>query len=183
MRYFVVFLIAMTLLGCKEDTLPKPKGFLSLDYPSPQYRSFDENCPYLFDRNVYSKVQDKGNCAMDLDYPAMRATIHLSYKPVQNNLNALLRDAQKLAIDHTIRAEGIVDQPFVNVDSSVYGMFYSIAGNAASQSNFYVTDSVQHFLTGSLYFHAKPNYDSIYPAAVYLQKDIRRIMESLEWKE
>ena len=61
-------------------------------------------------------------------------------------------------------------------------MFYEITGNAASQSQFYVTDSTEHFLTGSLYFYAKPNYDSIYPAAIYLQQDIRQIMESLEWK-
>jgi gliding motility-associated lipoprotein GldD len=61
-------------------------------------------------------------------------------------------------------------------------MFYEVGGNAASQSQFYVTDSINHFITGSLYFYAKPNYDSILPAANYLQKDIKRIMESLEWK-
>jgi len=38
-------------------------------------------------------------------------------------------------------------------------------------------------VTGSLYFYAKPNYDSILPAAMYLQNDIRRIMESLRWKK
>ena len=57
-----------------------------------------------------------------------------------------------------------------------------INGNAASQSHFYATDSVNHFITGSLYFEAKPNFDSIYPAAVYLREDIRRIMETIEWK-
>ena len=61
-------------------------------------------------------------------------------------------------------------------------MFYEVTGNAASQAQFYVTDSTSHFVTGSLYFYAKPNYDSIYPAANYLEKDIRRIMESMEWK-
>lgn len=183
MRYsFFLFILILALVGCQEDPLPKPKGFLSLNYPEPQYRQYDGQCPYVFDRNVLSRVSDKENCAMDLEYANMKATIYLSYKPVNGNLNALLRDAQKLAIDHTIRAEGIVDQPFVNPDDEVYGMFYSIAGNAASQSHFYVTDSTSHFLTGSLYFYTKPNYDSIYPAAVYLQKDIRKIMESLQWK-
>jgi gliding motility-associated lipoprotein GldD len=62
-------------------------------------------------------------------------------------------------------------------------MFYEVRGNAASQAQFYVTDSTSHFVTGSLYFYARPNYDSIYPAAVYLQKDIRSIMESLRWKK
>ncbi len=48
--------------------------------------------------------------------------------------------------------------------------------------NFILQIVSNHFLSGSLYFYAKPNYDSIYPAAEYLKKDIKRIMESLEWK-
>ena len=61
-------------------------------------------------------------------------------------------------------------------------MFYEVGGNAASQSQFYVTDSVNHFVTGSLYFYAKPNYDSILPAAHYLKKDIQHIMETIKWE-
>ncbi|MGO1585817.1 MAG: gliding motility lipoprotein GldD, partial [Mesonia sp.] len=56
-------------------------------------------------------------------------------------------------------------------------------GNAASQAQFYVTDSVNHFITGSIYFRSKPNYDSIVPAANYLKNDIKHLMESLTWKE
>jgi len=33
-----------------------------------------------------------------------------------------------------------------------------------------------------MYFYAKPNFDSILPAASYIKEDIRRIMESFEWK-
>ena len=61
-------------------------------------------------------------------------------------------------------------------------MLYEIGGNAASQSQFYLTDSIRHFVTGSLYFYAKPNYDSILPASEYLKNDIKHIMESLKWK-
>ena len=64
----------------------------------------------------------------------------------------------------------------------VSGMFYQIGGNAASQSHFYLTDSVQNFVTGSLYFDAAPNFDSIYPAVVYLREDIMHLMETLEWE-
>ena len=81
-----------------------------------------------------------------------------------------------------VKADQIDPKEFINDKEKVYGMFYEVMGNAASQSQFYATDSLSHFVTGSLYFYAKPNYDSIYPAAIYLQKDIRRIMESLEWK-
>ena len=62
-------------------------------------------------------------------------------------------------------------------------MFYQVGGNAATNAQFYVTDSVKNFVTGSVYFYAKPNYDSILPAAKYVQDDMRRIMETLEWKK
>ncbi len=71
---------------------------------------------------------------------------------------------------------------YENAASKVYGMYYEVNGDAASQAQFYVTDSTNHFLVGSLYFYAKPNYDSIYPAAKYLQKDIKRLMESITWE-
>ena len=102
---------------------------------------------------------------------------------MNNNLEELLRDAQKLSYEHVVKADNITEQPFINKKDRVYGMFYEVSGDAASQAQFYVTDSTLHFVTGSLYFRAKPNYDSIYPAAIYLQKDIRRIMESLRWNE
>ncbi|UPF11771.1 gliding motility lipoprotein GldD, partial [Flavobacterium psychrophilum] len=31
-------------------------------------------------------------------------------------------------------------------------------------------------------FYAKPNYDSVLPAADYIKNDLRILMESLKWK-
>jgi hypothetical protein len=42
----------------------------------------------------------------------MKATIYLTYKPVNNNINVLLRDAQKLTYEHVIKADDILEQPF-----------------------------------------------------------------------
>ncbi|PAM93548.1 gliding motility lipoprotein GldD, partial [Flavobacterium sp. IR1] len=64
-----------------------------------------------------------------------------------------------------------------------YGMFYEVSGDAASQAQFYLTDSVSHFMTGSVYFRAQPNYDSILPAATYLKNDMRHLMETVNWKK
>ena len=98
-------------------------------------------------------------------------------------MDKLLSDAQKLSYEHVVKADGIYEEPVVNEPNEVYGMYYEVKGDAASQSQFYVTDSTRHFVTGSLYFYAKPNYDSILPAAVYVQQDIRNIITSLRWKE
>ena len=124
------------------------------------------------------------NCALNLEYPAMDATVYLTYQKVNdNNLDSLLYDAQKLTYDHTIKAETILEQPRIDSVNKVYGMFYMINGNAATQSQFYVTDSIRHFVTGSVYFESKPNFDSLYPAVVYLREDIRRIMETISWED
>lgn len=168
-------------LGCKREVLPKPKAMLRLDYAQADYVQTDPSCAYSFERNVLSRVDQGSDCSMILEYPDMKGAIYLTYKAVDGNLDTLIRDAQKLSYEHVVKADNILPYPFVNPDAGVYGMFYEVSGNAASPSQFYVTDSTGHFLTGSLYFHSKPNYDSILPAAVYLQQDIRRLMESLRW--
>lgn len=179
---FVSISLSLLMMGCKEDVLPKPKAMLRLDYPKAEYVETDMDCAYVFDRNISSNITENKECSLVLDYPMMKGAIYLTYKPVTGNLDTLLVDAQKLSYEHVVKADNIVEQPFMNHEGDVYGMFYEVSGNAASQSQFYVTDSVRHFVTGSLYFYAKPNYDSILPAAMYLQNDIRKIMESLRWK-
>jgi gliding motility-associated lipoprotein GldD len=61
-------------------------------------------------------------------------------------------------------------------------MFYKVGGNAATNALFYATDSTRHFITGSVYFYAKPNFDSIMPASTYVKNDMQVIMETLRWK-
>lgn len=169
-------------LGCADDPVPKPRAMLRLEYDERPETSLDSDCPYSFQYNSVSRVAWKEQCALDLIYPEMKGAIFITYKEIDNNLRELLTDAQKLSYEHVVKADNITEQPFVNPDDQVYGMFYSVQGNAASQAQFYATDSTRHFVTGSLYFYARPNYDSIYPAAVYLQRDMRRILESLKWK-
>ena len=171
-----------SLLSCGEEALPKPKAMLRLEYPGKELRPLETPCPYTFEYNSLAVIQKKDSCNLDLDFPRMKGAIYITYKPVEGNLKELLTDAQKLSYEHVVKADNITEQPFVNAADDVYGMFYEVKGNAASQAQFYVTDSTRHFVTGSLYFYARPNYDSIYPAAVYLQKDIRTIMETMRWK-
>ena len=155
---------------------------LRLEYPEPKYIETDLGY-FSFERNGNTNLKVESKKGITLDYPLMKGSIYFTYKEVSDNLNNLLSDAQKLSYEHVAKADNISEQPFVDNKNKVYGMYYEVFGDAASQSQFYVTDSTNHFVTGSLYFRAKPNYDSIYPAAIYLQKDIRRIMESLHWNE
>ena len=113
----------------------------------------------------------------------MKGAIFLSYKKIEGNLSQLINDSKRLSYEHASKADNIVEQPYVNPNEKIYGALFEVQGNAASQSQFFVTDSTEHFLTGSVYFYTKPNYDSILPAAAYLQNDIRGIIETLRWKK
>ena len=177
-------IIAVSLLSfsCKDDALPKPSSYLRLDYPEAKYVNFENECPYAFEMNSDAIIKKEKDCGFTITYPKMKATIYLTYKPVTKNINELLRDAQKLTFEHVIKADDILEQPYLNSDKKVYGMFYQVEGNAATNSQFYATDSTRHFVTGSVYFYAKPNYDSIMPAASYIKNDMQRLMETLKWK-
>jgi len=160
----ILISFALLLVSCGDDPIPKPKAYLRLEYPKATYYKVESDLPFTFDKN--SQAQDKitikelaanKSYGLNVEYPKLKGIIYLTYKKVgKDNLKDLLKDAQNFTQEHT--------------------------GNAASQSQFYVTDSVNHFVNGSLYFYAKPNYDSILPAANYLQKDIQHIMETIEWK-
>lgn len=180
-NFSVLCSLFMVSMGCKEETLPKPKAELRLEYTRPEKRELETD-HFRFEYNTLAKAKIKNNTALSLEYPEMKGEIFIDYRKVDNNIEKLLSDAKKLSYEHSAKADGIVEQPFINEEHKVYGTFYEVTGNAASQAQFYVTDSTENFLTGSLYFLTKPNYDSIYPAAAYLQNDIRGIMETLRWK-
>ncbi len=193
-RLILLFGIGLLLTSCGSDTTPKPNAYLRLEYPKAKYDKEDiAKMPFTFDRNTLGeKIRTKTfkaettSYGITIDYPKLKGSIYLTYKGVENSpkhLNTFLRDAQNFTQEHTQKADEIIEQLYENDERKVYGMFYEVGGNAASQSQFYVTDSINHFLIGSLYFYAKPNYDSILPAAHYLQKDIKQIMESVKWKD
>lgn len=167
--------------------LPKPKGYLKLEYPEAIYNKYLSDCPFTFEINNIVKVEkprgQQQYCGVNLSYPGLKGKIHLTYLEVDEKLlMQSLRDAQNLTQEHTQKAESIKPVLYENEMQNAFGMVYEIEGDAASPVQFYITDNEKHFLRGAAYFSVKPNYDSILPAAVYLKKDIQKLMESLQWK-
>ena len=187
----VILIMLLICMACQETVVPKPQAQLRLSYPEAVYKKTTNSLPFRFDMNTFSDSlqittlrNDSTSYGINIVYPKLKGTIYLTYKPVKNDsiLRLYFIDAQNFTQEHTKIADEIAEQLYDNKERKVYGMFYEVGGNAASQSQFYVTDSINHFLTGSLYFYAKPNYDSILPAAHYLKKDIKKIIESITWK-
>ena len=42
--------------------------------------------------------------------------------------------------------------------------------------------SSKHFFSGELLFQTRPNYDSLQPSISFIEADIKKIIESFEWK-
>ena len=174
-------LLNIILQSCISDIQPKPSSFLRLDYPKPIYKRIKLTNNISFETNNTSSIFNDKKQKFSLVYPKMKATLYLNYNTVKKNLDSLLNDAYQLPYKHITKAESIPEKIFVNPNKKVYGTLFSVIGDAASQHQFFLTDSLKHFLVGSLYFYAKPNYDSIYPAASYIKDDIIHIIETLEW--
>ncbi len=179
----ILFITLIFIVGCNEDeVLPKPKAMLRLEYAKPML-SLAETSHFTFEKNSIAELYKKNKKSFELRYPDLKASIFLSYRGVTNDIQKLILDAQKLSYEHASKADGIRPRVYDDGLNKVFGAFFEVSGDAASPAQFYVTDSLNHFVTGALYFETKPNYDSILPAAVYLQNDIGRIMETLRWKE
>jgi len=187
-RKLSVFLLLILVLfssteSCKEEVLPKPKAQLRLEYQDPEYATIQTDCPFLFEMSNETEAVINGKCWVNIEYKSLKASINMTYRPVQGNLEELLREAEKLTFNHTIKADGISSRPYTNKDHKVYGSVFEVTGNAASPLQFHVTDSLNHFITGAVYFDVQPNYDSIRPAIQYIEKDIVKLIETLEWKK
>jgi len=182
----VVF-FSLLLSSCESEFSPRPKGYFRIDFPQKEYTQFQSECPYSFALPKYCeaipyKGTQKESCWMNIDYPELNAKIHLSYFDINNDLAKHLEDSRSLAYKHTVKADGIQEQPFLNPIKKVYGLVYNISGNAASSLQFYITDSTSHFVRGALYFNATPNSDSTAPVLRFIQADVTKMIESFEWK-
>ena len=183
----MVILVILSFICCKRHYTPKPAGYLRIDFPEKEYQLYNSTCPFSFEYPVYSKITDDTSriaepCWINIEFPHFGAKIHISYKTVNKNLNTYIEDSRTLAYKHTVKADAINETLYSNNETKVYGLLYDIKGDAASNVQFYVTDSTKHFLRGSLYFNVQPNADSLAPVINFVKDDIIHLVETLKWK-
>jgi gliding motility-associated lipoprotein GldD len=182
-----VVVVALVTTSCKKIPTPKPKGYFRIDFPEKKYQTYSGNCPYQFEFPTYGciesvNVANADECWFNIAFPAYRAKLHLTYKPLNNNLATHIEDVRTLVYKHIVKADDIQENIIIGSEEQVYGIIYELSGNTASAATFFVTDSLNHFLTGSLYFSTSPNKDSLAPAIRFFQEDIVHLTKSLTWK-
>ncbi len=194
MKYIFVLISFVLAISCKETSYnPKPRQFPRILFPEYTYIDFkSEYCPLYFKYPDYWTYQKDSSffgdkptheCWFNLELKSLNGIIHCSYSAIENkqDLEKRLKDAFRLAREHQIKANYIDEIP-ISKNKQVFGMLYNIEGPAASPFQFYLTDSVKHFLRGSLYFNSKVRPDSIMPISEFVKKDILSMLYSFEWK-
>lgn len=193
---FTAYCLLITVLfSCGKKTesgdfVPKPKGYNRIELPAVKYQHMTESHPFSFDYSTQAVLKpDTVRWAephwMYVYYPAYKAMIQLTYKPLNGDktkLAKLIDDAHKLAAKHGQKAYSIQDL-ILKTPSGKSAMLMELEGEVPTYLQFYTTDSTKHYLRGALYFNTAMKSDSLAPVIEYLKKDVIKLLNTLEWKK
>ncbi len=182
-----LMILGLATGACKRSYTPKPHGYFRISFPEKKYVRYNGPCPYTFEYPVYARVEkdrepDAAPCWLNISFPAYHGKLHLTYKTIHGDLGQMLEDTYSLAYKHTVKADAIHERAYNDTVRKVYGILYDIRGNAASNVQFYLTDSVRHFMRGALYFDLVPDKDSLAPVVSFIRQDIIHMIETFSWK-
>jgi gliding motility-associated lipoprotein GldD len=203
----VLFLLLAFIFACNSGYTPKPRSYFKINLPKRAYKEFNEpGYPYIFEYPVYAHISKEADSTgknpywINVNFDQFQGRIYLSYKSITgssvykiktptgykdsvvgNSFESLREEAYKMTYKHTIKASGIIDSAFAT-DNGSTGVYFYVAGEAATSKQFYVADTARHFLRGALYFDASPNADSISVVSDFLEEDIKHLIRTLRWK-
>lgn len=197
LRFSLVLMLVLAALlsGCREVSVPKPRGYFRIDMPEHNYTTFEgrdnnkDNLPFTFEYPSFGRLKfdeeyrnEKG--WFNIEFPAYKASLYLTYMEINHDFDELMEQTYKMNVkNHISKADAIDEKYFTDEKNKVYGILYDLKGNTASAVQFYLTDSTKHFLRGSLYFAAEPDADSLNPVIGYFREDIVHLIETLRWKD
>ena len=195
LKSYLLFFAIFLFLGCGDNStyIPKPHAYPKIIYPKKEIAHFAQaNCPYEFDFPAYAKAIKNtdfmgqpvpNDCWYDLYFPDFDAKIHLTYYPIEGtqHFDKLLTDVYRMTNEHTQKANYIDEIP-VKKEGQFSGKIFDIKGPAATPLEFYLTDSKNHFIRGSLYLNTQIQPDSLAPIYQFLKEDAVQIINTFTWK-
>jgi len=177
-----IFFLFLFLFSCSNHTIiPKPKAFFYNELSVPSYVNYITNCGYSFFINSNNEI-DLENCNMKIKNSSLNSTLYLSKINIQNNFSLIDSDFSKKINENSKNAFVVKVSEYNDLENKVFAKYFSFIGDAPSNTRFYITDSISIYLTGSLYFDSKPNYDSLLPSIHLLNNDIRKMIQTFKWK-
>jgi gliding motility-associated lipoprotein GldD len=207
MKYLSFLFIALFFVSAchsnSNDYTPKPRGYFRIVFPKKEYQRFDSSYPFSFLYPKYAVIENDSNLAkdkkyidpkhkrllnmkylMNMQFPQFHGTLHLSYESITSKevFEKLIEDSHSFAYKHTVKASGIRQELIYNPQAKIFGIYYTIGGNAASSAQFFLTDSTRNYIRGALYFNSEPRLDSIQPVLDFVKKDMDVMIGSFKWK-
>ena len=186
MRYFTI--LSFFLFSCESDYLPKPKGYNRINLPEAAYLTLPDTFPYTFQYSKHARLLKDTSWIserywINLFYPEMDANIQITYKPITDSiLREYLDDSYRLTSQHNVKAYSI-NESILELPSGSFASLTELEGEVPTQAQFHVSDSIDHFLRGALYFKTATKNDSLAPVVTFLKKDIIQLLMTLDWKE
>ena len=175
-------------ITCGNPPIPKPEGYYRISLPEESFRSVKITCGLGLDKPENATVEivdsEKSGDAFwfNLNFKDLNARLHCTQVEVHDNLIDLMEDAQEMVFSHDMKANGISRIRVSEPEKNLNGVLYHIGGPVATPVQFFVTDSSNYFLRGSLYFNHKPNPDSTAPVVRRMLSDVEHIMRSISWE-
>jgi gliding motility-associated lipoprotein GldD len=161
-----------------------------LTTPKPAYQHWDSVLPFVFDYSKHASLdfqnKERNLFWVDIYYPSLSAMFKMTCFQVKNNLNNYIREEEELVMFHVDRRM-VDDIQYSTVNdpiARVFGRLYELEGkHVATPFKFWLTDSSQYFVKGTLFFDFAPNNDSLAPIIDYLKRDALFMVESWQWRK
>ncbi len=192
MRFFISIIILFCFAACSDEIpTPKPRIYLRMELPEKSYQTFDSvSYPFTFRYPTYAKIEPYTRRPekywFDIEFPILGANINMTYKTItaDTNLVGYLNDCHTFVNKQMARATAIQTRDYRDEENHIWARVYSIDGaEVPSTCQFFITDSLHHFVRGSLYFNTVPNNDSLAPAIDYVKIDIDSLITSFRWRK
>jgi gliding motility-associated lipoprotein GldD len=211
MKYFFSLIVIALIVSCNSTYTSKKEGYYKIDFPERAYTTFnDPTYPYTFEYPVYARVDkdssyfeslSKNPYWINIDFPSFNGKIFISYKNIggtsvykvkipgggyrdsigKNDFEKMVNDSYNLTYKNDVKAYSIEDS-VMHTPNGLTGIFFRLSGNVATAKQFFLSDTLHHFLRGALYFDATPNEDSLRPVNAFLQQDMKHIINTMKWK-
>jgi gliding motility-associated lipoprotein GldD len=185
--------ILTSLAACKEKStplVPKPSSYLRTDLPDHKYFktkvnnpviSYALELPTLF--TIAKNLSDSIYGFQEIDLGAANGSLLLYAKKFnsRDSLRSLINSTNDLVDEHKVKADQIDFLQIKNSQDRVFGTFFALKGNVATNYQFYLTDSTSRFIRGELLLNCRPNYDSLRPVIEYLRVDLDQMIKTFRW--
>ena len=186
-----LFFICIIFSSCKDPApVPKPPTYLNINFPDHTYSYVKGDCPYEFKLSSlynYKTIENSklNLCIQEIDLGPLKGSLYLYYiaLPSKDSLAEIINFANDKVDEHKIIADKIEFVQIIDSKNSVFGTFFELKGNVATNFQFYLTDSSQNFVRGEVLLNCRPNYDSLRPSLDYLKVDLLEMVHNFKWRK